>query len=63
MTHIGSLHGGCMAGWGEEYAVIPSCAVNKIRNVYSEAGGIYTGFEDVDIDHTEVEAWRDFNDI
>ena len=42
--------------------VIPACAVTKIRNVYPEPSGIYTGFEDVDIDDTEVdESWRDFN--
>lgn len=41
--------------------VIPSCAVNKIRNTYSEPDGIYAGFEDVDIDYTEVDqAWRDW---
>uniref|UniRef100_A0A671PRF5 P2X purinoreceptor 7 intracellular domain-containing protein n=1 Tax=Sinocyclocheilus anshuiensis TaxID=1608454 RepID=A0A671PRF5_9TELE len=39
--------------------VIPSCAVNKIRNIYSD--GIYAGFEDVDIDYTEIDqAWRDW---
>lgn len=44
--------------------VIPSCAVNKIRNVYSEPSGIYTGFEYEDNDRAEVdEAWRDFNNI
>lgn len=31
-----------------------------MRNGYSEPGGIYTGFKDVDIDYTGVdESWRD----
>lgn len=42
--------------------VIPSCAVNKIRHVYPEPGGIYTGFVNGDTDNDEVdEAWRNFN--
>lgn len=61
MLHIVSSHGGCMAGWAEESAVIPSCAVNKIGNIYSEPDGIYAGFKDVDIDYTEIDqAWRDW---
>uniref|UniRef100_A0A8C6UFW5 P2X purinoreceptor 7 intracellular domain-containing protein n=1 Tax=Neogobius melanostomus TaxID=47308 RepID=A0A8C6UFW5_9GOBI len=44
--------------------VIPSCAVNKIRQVYPEPSGLYTGFQPVDMDHTEVdEAWTDFYDM
>uniref|UniRef100_A0A3B4Y182 P2X purinoreceptor 7 intracellular domain-containing protein n=1 Tax=Seriola lalandi dorsalis TaxID=1841481 RepID=A0A3B4Y182_SERLL len=37
------------------HRLIPSCAVSKIRNIYSEPSGIYTGFEDVDTDHVEVD--------
>lgn len=44
--------------------VTASCAVNKIRNTYPEPNGIYTGFEDVNIDYTEVDqAWRDFGSV
>ena len=36
-------------------------AVNRLRNVYSEPSGIYRGFEDVDVEHTEEHgAQRDF---
>ncbi len=56
MLHMVSSHGGCMAGLAVESAVIPSCAVNKIRNIYSEPDA---GFEDVDIDYTEIDqTWR-----
>uniref|UniRef100_A0A672NCG4 P2X purinoreceptor 7 intracellular domain-containing protein n=1 Tax=Sinocyclocheilus grahami TaxID=75366 RepID=A0A672NCG4_SINGR len=35
--------------------------VIRIRNIYSEPDGIYAGFEDVDIDYTEIDqAWRDW---
>lgn len=63
MLHIVSSHGGCTAGWGEEFTescAVPSCAVNKIRNVFTEPTGIYTGFQDSDLAETD-EAWRDFN--
>lgn len=41
---------------------IPSCAVNKIRSTFPEASGIYKGYEDADIDYSEIDdAWRDFN--
>lgn len=39
--------------------VIPSCAANKIRNVYTEPTGI-TGFKNSDLLETD-EACRDFN--
>ena len=55
-----SLHGGSMAGWGEESAVIHSCAVNRIRNVYPEPSGAYTGFELADNQGEVEEAWRNF---
>ncbi|KAL7388664.1 hypothetical protein ABVT39_018700 [Epinephelus coioides] len=55
-----------MHGWlGKRICrVIPSCAVAKIRNVYPEPSGIYTGFQEVDIDKIETdESWRDFHNL
>lgn len=55
-----------MHGWlGRKVRrIIPSCSVKKIRSVYPEANGLYTGFKTAGTENSEVdEAWEDFYDF